>query len=97
MSFRTGWTMNYSSSYQTEERDDPLGFQGSYLTINANLGIAGNSGKWSLDLLGINLTDELYMVTSNSQPFTGGGRFRQDYFANVDRGRQVRLQLTLQY
>lgn len=92
---RAGWNFSYSSSYQTEERDDPLGIQEAYLTVNANLGISGANDRWAIDLIGINLTDELFMVTSNSQPFTGGGGFRQDYFANVDRGRQIRLQLTL--
>lgn len=95
LDFRLGWTFTYSSEYQTEEREDPLGVQDAYLTMNANVGVSGNEGRWSLDLLGINLTNERYMVTSNSQPFTGGGGFRQDYFANVDRGRQIRLQLTV--
>nr|WP_087575619.1 TonB-dependent receptor [Sphingomonas sp. CDS-1] len=95
-SFRAGWTFAYSSSYQTEDRNDPLGVQKPYLTINANLGVSGANDRWSLDLIGTNLTDELFMVTSNSQPFTGvTGLVRQDYFANVDRGRQVRLQLTI--
>jgi len=91
---RAGVSFNYSSSYQTEERDDPLGIQKPYMTVNANLGMSAGNGRWSLDVLGVNLLNELYLTTSNSQPLTGGAGYRRDYIAAVARGRQVRLQLT---
>ena len=94
LNVRAGMSFNYSSSYQTEERGDPLGIQEPYLTVNANLGFDGANDRWSLDLLGVNLTNELFRTASNSQPLTGGAGYRRDYFAAVARGRQLRVQLT---
>lgn len=91
---KVGSTANYSSSYFTEERLDPYGLQGSYLLLNANIGFGPADGRWSVDIIGRNLTDQLFRTTTNPQALTGGGGFRQDYFTNVDRGREVRVQVT---
>lgn len=95
--YRFGSSLNYSSEYFTDPRNEPISEQDGFATLYANFGIYGANDKWSLDFIGRNLTNELFVIQSTNQPFTNLGvpGARQDIVSVVNRGREVIIQLTL--
>ena len=59
----------FSDEYSTDTALDSNGLQDSFWRVNARLGLQANDGKWSVSLIGRNLTDEA--VLNVTQPFLG--------------------------
>ena len=47
--------------------------QDSYVTIDGAISIGDPDGKWTLSLIGNNLTDEIFINTAGPAPFVGPG------------------------
>jgi iron complex outermembrane recepter protein len=58
MTFRLGSIATYSDSYSASSTNLPSAYQDSYTKVNANIGLMGADGKWQIEVIGDNLTDE---------------------------------------
>ncbi|MEM6709851.1 MAG: TonB-dependent receptor [Pseudomonadota bacterium] len=92
--------MSYTDEYETQN-EDPVGWiQDSFYLFNARVFLGSADGRWRLSLMGRNLGDELYVVTSGGRPFSGtdsntllpGNQGLPDTILNYARGRQLFLQ-----
>ena len=92
-----GLNTSYSDEYETQN-EDPIGFiQDSHWLLNARIFVGADDGRWTLSLMGNNLTDELVVTTSGGRPFADtsnntllpGGVGLSDTVLNYNRGRQL--------
>ena len=95
-----GLNTSFTDEYETQN-EDPVGFvQDSFWLLNARVFVGSTDGRWSVSLMGNNLTDELYVTTSGGRPFADtsnntllpGGVGLSDTVLNYGRGRQLFLQ-----
>ena len=61
--------------------------QDSFVTIDGSVSIGDPDGKWTLSLIGTNLTDKIFINTSAPPPFGAPGT--DDRLVTLNRGRQV--------
>lgn len=99
-----GGNMLYSGSYYADQQAFDDYKQGSYVTFDANISIGHPDGNWKVSLIGTNLTDETYVVTSGGRPFLppgGAGGFGiprgDDSVVSMNRGRQLYVQTTFKF
>ena len=97
LKYRLGAVTVYSDDYQTNTNNDPLGVQDSYTTLGLNAALSSADDTWTLEVIGKNVTDEDYFVSSVSQPLTGGATVQQDFLVSKARGRELIVQLTYQF
>lgn len=71
-----GGTWAYSDSYFAENTLDPFVAQGAYSTFDARLGVGGVDGKWSLSVIGKNLSNERILGSSQSIGIQGLGHLK---------------------
>jgi outer membrane receptor protein involved in Fe transport len=89
-----GWTADLSldgahtSSYQAQTDNHPGAMQEGYWRLNAAVHLMPQDEKFRLSLIGRNLTNEYYMITSSSAP---GGTPTQ-FIGSFNRPREVVLQ-----
>ena len=92
-----GFNTSYTDEYETQN-EDPVGFvQDSFWLLNARLYVGSNDGRWNVSIMGRNLADELYVVTSGGRPFADvsnngllpGGIGLSDTVLNYGRGRSL--------
>ena len=92
-----GFNTSFTDEYETQN-EDPVGFvQDSFFLVNARLSIGSPDGRWTASIMGRNLTNELYVVTSGGRPFADvsnntllpGGVGLSDTVLNYARGRQL--------
>lgn len=57
---------SFSDGYFTDANQEPAGQQGSWAKIDARLGIEAQNGRWSLAVIGRNLTDEKVLGASQT-------------------------------
>ncbi|MEP4336759.1 MAG: TonB-dependent receptor, partial [Roseobacter sp.] len=96
-SFELGLNGNlqYSGSYFTNEDSLSDLRQDSYVSIDGAISIGDPDGAWKLSLVGVNLTDEIWINTSGGRPFLapGGNALGlpagDDLVVTQNRGRQV--------
>jgi len=55
-----------SDSYLTDGTLDPVGMQGSWVRVSARLGLAAADDRWSVSLIGRNLTKDPVLASSQS-------------------------------
>ncbi|MEM1435598.1 MAG: TonB-dependent receptor [Pseudomonadota bacterium] len=100
MEWGFGFNTSFSDEYETQN-EDPVGFvQDSFWLLNARAYLGSADGRWNVSVMGRNLTDELYVVTSGGRPFSDtsnnsllpGGVGLSDTVLNYARGRQLFLQ-----
>lgn len=100
MEWGFGMNTSYTDEYETQN-EDPIGFvQDSFWLLNARAYVASADGNWRLSVIGRNLTDELYVVTSGGRPFADvsnntllpGGVGFSDTILNYARGQQLFLE-----
>ena len=103
MEWGFGLNTSFTDDYETQN-EDPVGFiQDSFWLLNAMAYVGSSDGKWKVSVIGRNLNDELYVVTSGGRPFADvsnntllpGGVGLSDTILNYARGRQVFLELEL--
>lgn len=69
--------------------------QDSFVTIDASVSVGAPDGKWTLSLIGTNLTDEITIQTSAPPPFGAPGT--DDRLVTLNRGRQVFVELGFRF
>ncbi|ESQ90832.1 TonB-denpendent receptor [Asticcacaulis sp. AC460] len=62
----------YNSDYNTGSDLAPIKIQKAYTLYNGRVGIGAPDGNWTLELWGLNLTDETYYQVAFSAPFQSG-------------------------
>lgn len=85
-------TVRGRSGTYLEENLNPLSYQEGFSKVDLRLGLASADDRWTLALIGRNLTDEWTASHSFGTPFLAGS---QTYV--VDPGRVVSIQLGLRY
>jgi len=94
-SFELGLNGNlqYSGSYFTNEDSLSDLRQDSYVSIDGAISVGDPGGKWKLSLIGVNLTDKIWINTSGGRPFLApagiGLPVGDDLIVTQNRGRQV--------
>ncbi|MEL6874437.1 MAG: TonB-dependent receptor [Pseudomonadota bacterium] len=68
--------------------------QYSYVTIDGAISIGDPDGKWTLSLIGNNLTDEIFINTAGPAPFVGPG---DDQIVTLNRGRQLFVEAAFRF
>ncbi len=100
MEWGFGVNTSYTDEYETQN-EDPIGFvQDAFWLLNARAYLAAADGGWRVSVIGRNLTDELYVVTSGGRPFADvsnnallpGGVGFSDTILNYARGQQLFLE-----
>ena len=86
----------YSDSYRTSISGEPFANQAAFVKFNAQLKLSDKDDRWELALIGRNLTNRYTVVGAVNQPGTGNPQdhFTQELVGQVERGREVVLQLT---
>jgi iron complex outermembrane receptor protein len=88
LEFGVSGNMIYSGSYFTDESLINDYRQDSYVTFDATMSIGDADGLWKLSLIGVNLSDEIWVNTSGGRPFLEPG-VGDDLVLTQNRGRQV--------
>lgn len=84
----------YSSSYQPNAQYDPRAVQSPFWILNASVGLRDVDDRWALDLIGRNLTDEIYKTgVGGGVPL--GGPAPGELQGPISRPRTIMLQFTV--
>ncbi len=117
LAFGLNGNMAYSSSYWTannsnftiEERRFGDFKQKGYVTFDGSVSISDPDKKWKLALIGVNLTNKTYVLTSGTRPFAapagglgvpGSATFvpqGDDLVVNMNRGRQLFVEASFKF
>lgn len=95
--------VQYSGSYFTNEDSLTDLRQDSYVSIDGSISVGDPDGKWKLSLVGVNLTDEIWINTSGGRPFLApaGNGFGlpagDDLVVTQNRGRQVFVEASFKF
>ncbi|GAA0471709.1 TonB-dependent receptor [Parasphingorhabdus litoris] len=68
--------------------------QDDYVTLDAALSVGDPDGKWTLSVIGNNLTDEIFINTAGPAPFVGPG---DDQIVTLNRGRQIFVEAAFKF
>ena len=69
---RASGDVSYTSRYNYSDALRPDAIQRAYTKIDASVSLNGPDDRWSLSLIGRNLTNKLVIGAANDLPFTGG-------------------------
>lgn len=95
LEFGINGNLQYSGSYFTNEDSLTDLRQDSYVSIDGAISIGDPDGSWKFSLVGVNLTDEIWVNTSGGRPFLApagnplGLPAGDDLVVTQNRGRQV--------
>lgn len=92
----------YNGSYFTNEDSINDIKQDSYVTLDGSISVGDPDGKWRLSLVGVNLTDEIWINTSGGRPFLApansfGIPVGDDQVVTQNRGRQVFVEASFKF
>ncbi len=91
----------YSSSYFTTTTSLNDLKQGAFATIDGGISFGPPDGRWKLALVGINITNKIYALTSGGRPFLAGPGLGlpvgDDLNVNYNRGRQVFAEVSFKF
>lgn len=106
----SGWSLmatsdvSYTSSYNYTDALRPDSVQSAYAKLDAAISVRGPDDRWTISLIGRNLTNALVVTTANDIPFAGGtgtGTTGPGVLADmsvfVDNPREVFLELGLKF
>jgi iron complex outermembrane receptor protein len=99
MNFAAGWTADltmdgaYTSSYQTASDNNPGGTQSAFWRLNAAVHVRPENGNYEFAIIGRDLTNSYYLISTTSQTAGNPGQF-DGLFA---RPREVILEATYHY
>lgn len=94
--FGLNGNLQYSGSYFTNEDSLTDLRQDSYVSIDGSISVGDPDGKWKLSLVGVNLTDEIWVNTSGGRPFLEPG-VGDDLVVTQNRGRQVFVEASFKF
>lgn len=117
LAFGLNGNAQFSSSYFTTNTSNsangPTAPQGdlkqkSFATIDGGVSVGDPTGKWKLSLVGINITNKIYALTSGGRPFLAGAPLGvpgtatfvpvgDDLNVNYNRGRQVFVEASFKF
>jgi len=80
--------MNYSGSYYSALDLDPNTKHDAYMKWNARIAVGPANDKWSVALIGKNLTDQKTNVWNNDVPVSGSN----SYYGIPERPRSIAIQ-----
>jgi iron complex outermembrane recepter protein len=80
------WTAN-NSQFTIQERAFGDFKQKGYVTFDGSISVGDPDKKWKLSLVGVNLTNKAYVITSGTRPFASATG--DDLVVNMNRGRQL--------
>ena len=94
----------YSGKYFADQQSFNDFVQDDYVSLDGNISIGAPDGRWRVSLIGVNLTDELFVVTSGPRPFLSPGGAAgfgvprgDDAVVSMNRGRQVFIQTSVRF
>ncbi len=93
----------YTSSYYTDTLDTPFGQMGGYWLLDSGVRLRELKHSWELDLLGRNLANKFYYISSGQANFTGDGSGTRgallpaDQTASISRGREVMIRVSKEF
>lgn len=85
----------YNDGYITDESTLNDFVQPSFWTLDSNISIGHPDGNWKLALVGTNLTDEIFVITSGGRPFLPANG--DDVVLTQNRGRQVFAEVSFRF
>ncbi|AOL93226.1 TonB-dependent receptor [Porphyrobacter sp. LM 6] len=85
----------YNDGYITDEATLNDYVQPSFWLFDANVSIGHPDGNWKVSLVGQNLTDEIFTITSGGRPFLPPGG--DDFVMTQNRGRQVFAEVSFKF
>ena len=94
--FGLNGNLQYSSSYFTNEDSLSDLKQDSYVSVDGAVSVGDPDGKWKLSLIGVNLTDKIWINTSGGRPFLQPG-VGDDLVVTQNRGRQVFVEAAFKF
>lgn len=94
--FGLNGNLQYSGAYFTNEDSATDLKQDSYVSIDGSISVGDPDGKWKLSLVGVNLTDEIWVNTSGGRPFLEPG-VGDDLVVTQNRGRQVFVEAAFKF
>jgi outer membrane receptor protein involved in Fe transport len=103
MTLRLSGDVSYTSEYNFTDALRPDAVQDSFTKVDAAITLSGPEDRWSLSLIGRNLTDELVVTAANDIPFAGGAGtgtasgVRADLSAFVDNPREILLEAAFKF
>lgn len=93
----------YNDGYITDEATLNDFVQPSFWTLDGSIAVADPDGAWKLSLIGVNLTDKVYVITSGGRPFLAppgnlnGLPAGDDLVLTQNRGRQVFVEASFRF
>ncbi|GAB5452795.1 MAG: TonB-dependent receptor [Halioglobus sp.] len=96
LEMKLGADAMYSDDYIVPNDQDPVLNQDAFWKLNARVQLDSTDGKWSVALLGRNLTDEQTTTWGNDVPLAGQG-FSKTYFQHINAPRSYELQATYRF
>lgn len=96
MEFGISGNAQFSGSYFTNEDTLTDLRQDGYVSLDATMSIGDIDGGWKLSLIGVNLTDEIWINTSGGRPFLEPG-VGDDLVVTQNRGRQVYVEASFSF
>jgi outer membrane receptor protein involved in Fe transport len=87
---------SYTDDHALQVDLDPDHFQDSYFKLDATVGLSGNNGRWSVDLIGRNLTDELTSGFGNDDVSANNPDSGSSFFF-IEAPRSLSLQATVNF
>lgn len=86
----------YNDGYITDETSLNDFVQPSFWLFDANVSVGHPDGKWKLSLVGQNLTNKIFVITSGGRPFLEPG-VGDDLVLTQNRGRQVFAEVSFKF
>lgn len=83
----------YMSSFLTQDDGLPQGRQKGFATVDATLRIHDRDDRWEVAMIGRNLTDRYYVLTTNAR----SGGLPGEIHGTVSRPREIAIQLSYKF
>lgn len=100
---RLSGDVSRTAKYNFTDTLRPDGVQPAYTKVDASISVSGPEDRWTLALIGKNLTNELVVTSANDIPFAGGTGtgtttgVLADMSAFVENPREILLELSLKF
>jgi iron complex outermembrane recepter protein len=96
INFGLNGNARYSGGYFANDNSFNDARQKSFWTVDGAMSISGEDDKWKLSLVGVNVFDKLYLLTTGGRPFLQPG-VGDDEVYDYNRGRQVYLEASFKF
>ncbi len=97
LDLRIGADVTYSDDYLVSLTLDPLAVQDAYSKVNARVALEGGDGRWSLAIIGRNLTDEQTVSYAGDVPLASSTFAARSYYGFVDPPRTIAVEAALRF